>query len=828
MSKRLMFLAMLAALGLAAVPPRACAQVNNLAPNPSFEEDEPVLDDGSWTDWCTWNDAAGAGSTAQFDDTEAIDGLRSLRVDAKGSENWHFIVALISMPTKNGTPYTASFWIKAAEPRTIGAQMKAADNSVSWGFTSFDVTTDWAEYHFTVPAQSADSKLEFFCAASTVPFWIDFVSFYEGEYVPGLEPSGAGGQEKARNPDPKDGCVHDRLWAPLRWRAGDFAVLHDVYFGDSAEAVASATPDDADLFAGRQATTMLSVGAADGFHPESLVPGQVYYWRVDEVNDADPASPWKGDVWSFRVRPLTAWKPFPPDGMKYVDPNQDLTWEKGMTVILHYIYFGKDLDTVTNATVLNYMSVATTYEPGPLELDTTYFWRIDEFVGAVTHKGDVWSFTTRGSGGGAKAEYFKNMDLSGVPALTRTDGSINFNWSAEVLPGAADNVSARWTANLEAPFTETYKLITTSDDGVRLWLDGRLVINNWTDHSASDDTASVGLVAGQVYSVRMEWYENTGGAVAQLSWESPTLPRQIIPQGWLQLPLRAAGPSPAHAAPHADQNPTLRWIAGDEATHHDVYFGDAAEAVADADATTADIYRGRQSAAVTSYEPGELEWGKTYYWRVDEINPADADSPWKGVTWSFTTADFLLVDDFEDYTDDPGNCIYQTWLDGWGYTDPVTVKGNDTGATVGHAQPPYAELRIVHGGYQAMPLDYNNADTPYYSEAERTWSAAQDWTADGVDTLTLFFRGRRGNGAEKLYVTLMDSTNKTATVVHPDPEAALASEWTEWSIPLQDFAGVNAGRIKKMVIGLGDRSNPTPGGAGLIYIDDIRVTRSQP
>ncbi|NIO31344.1 MAG: hypothetical protein GTN75_06045 [Gemmatimonadetes bacterium] len=787
-----------------------------------------ILDDPAYEKWWTWGWEAGLTSTIRIDENEFIDGAKSLRIEPKGGTNWYFIVANSPLPMTVGKDYTASFWVKAEAPRALSTKMKATDNSVDWGLTDFQVTTEWAEYHWTSKAVNAEAKIEFHCSAVDTPFWLDFVNVYEGSYVPGLEPSGAGGQEKARNPDPKDGSVHDRLWAPLRWRAGDFAVLHDVYFGDSAEAVAAATPDDADLFAGRQATTMLSVGAADGFHPESLVPGQVYYWRVDEVNDADPASPWKGDVWSFRVRPLTAWKPFPPDGMKYVDPNQDLTWEKGMTVILHYIYFGKDLDTVTNATVLNYMSVATTYEPGPLELDTTYFWRIDEFVGAVTHKGDVWSFTTRGSGGGAKAEYFKNMDLSGVPALTRTDGSINFNWSAEVLPGAADNVSARWTANLEAPFTETYKLITTSDDGVRLWLDGRLVINNWTDHSASDDTASVGLVAGQVYSVRMEWYENTGGAVAQLSWESPTLPRQIIPQGWLQLPLRAAGPSPAHAAPHADQNPTLRWIAGDEATHHDVYFGDAAEAVADADATTADIYRGRQSAAVTSYEPGELEWGKTYYWRVDEINPADADSPWKGVTWSFTTADFLLVDDFEDYTDDPGNCIYQTWLDGWGYTDPVTVKGNDTGATVGHAQPPYAELRIVHGGYQAMPLDYNNADTPYYSEAERTWSAAQDWTADGVDTLTLFFRGRRGNGAEKLYVTLMDSTNKTATVVHPDPEAALASEWTEWSIPLQDFAGVNAGRIKKMVIGLGDRSNPTPGGAGLIYIDDIRVTRSQP
>jgi hypothetical protein len=827
MSKRLMCLVMLAAFGLAAVPPAGYAQVTNLAPNPSFEEDEPVLDDASWTDWCTWNDAAGAGSTAKFDDTEAIDGLRSLRVDAKGSVDWYFIVALISMPTKNATPYTASFWVKAEESRTIGAQMKAADNSVTWGSTSFDVTTDWKEYYFTAPAQSADTKLEFLCAASTVPFWIDFVNFYEGEYVAGVDPSGAGSQEKARNPEPKDGGVVDKTGAALKWRAGDFAVLHDVYFGDSPEAVGAATRDDTSIFAGRQPATVLSVGTGSSLRPEGLVPGQSYYWRVDEVNDADPASPWKGDVWSFRVRPLTAWKPFPADGMKYVDPNQDLTWERGMNFILHQIYFGDDLDTVKNAVASKWMSVQTTYEPGPLQLDRTYYWRIDEFAGTTTYRGDIWSFTTRGAGGGAKAEYFKNMDLSGAPALTRTDGSINFNWSADILPGAADNVSARWTANLEAPFTEAYKLITTSDDGVRLWFDGRLVIDNWTDHGTAEDVASVNLVAGQVYSIRMEWYESTGGAVAQLSWESPTLPRQVVPQGWLQLPLRAAGPSPAHGAPYATQDPTLRWIAGDGATHHDVYFGDSADAVANADATTADIYRGRQAVAVTSYEPGALEWGKTYYWRVDEINPANADSPWKGVTWIFTTADFIVVDDFEDYTDDAGSRIFQTWLDGWGYTDPVTVKGNDTGATVGNAQPPYVELKVVNSGYQAMPLDYNNVDAPWYSEAERTWSAPQNWTTDGVDTLTLFFRGKRSNGAEKLYVTLTDSTNKAATVVHPNADAALVSQWTEWEIPLQDFAGVNAGKIKKMVIGLGDRSNPKPGGAGRIYIDDIRLTRPQ-
>ena len=91
--------------------------------------------------------------------------------------------------------------------------------------------------------------------------------------------------------------------------------------------------------------------------------------------------------------------------------------------------------------------------------------------------------------------------------VTRTEDSIDHNWgSGEVAGGLSDSVSARWTADLEAPFTETYQFITTTDDGVRLWLDGRRVINNWTNHGSTDDVAAVDLVAGQFYRVRMEWY----------------------------------------------------------------------------------------------------------------------------------------------------------------------------------------------------------------------------------------------------------------------------------------------------------------------------------
>jgi hypothetical protein len=625
----------------------------------------------------------------------------------------------------------------------------------------------------------------------------------------------------ARAPSPRDGSMADVTSLEASWQAGDLATAHEVYFGTDADQVAAATPADANVFVGRQDSTKLLMGTAGGVVPEGLVPGHSYFWRVDEVKEGDPASPWKGRVWSFTVRPLGAFNPFPPDGAKYLDPNVDLSWEMGQSTIFHTVYFSPSFDEVNDATVSGMMVRQPEYDPGALAPDTQYWWRVDEFAYPAnrTTKGPVWSFTTLGTNGGARATYFSGMDVSGDPVLTQVEKSIDHNWGeGEVAGGLADLVSARWTGYLEAPSTGTCDLITSTDDGVRLWFDGRLVINGWRDQGTTDYIAPVDLTAGQVYPIRMEWYENGGGAVARLSWQSPTLAREIIPEGWLQQPLRAVVVAPANGEPHAVQDAVLQWFAGEGATDHDVYFGTDANTVAAADTTTADIYQGRQTVAETSFAPGDLEWGKVFFWRVDEVN-ADTDTLWRGPVWSFTTADFLIVDDFESYdnVEGTGTRIYETWLDG--YSD------GSSGSTVGYLDPPFAEQVNVHGGCQSMPLDYNNVNDPFFSEATCEWSTAQNWTVHGVDTLTLHFRGAATNGPERLYVRLTDSTGKTATVAHPDAAAATATEWTEWKIPLSSFTGVSASKIKTMVIGLGNRDNPTPGGAGRLFIDDIWITK---
>ena len=644
----------------------------------------------------------------------------------------------------------------------------------------------------------------------------------------------------AHSPGPRDGAMLEQTFAELTWQPGIHAALHDIYFGESLDAVSAATPEDTDVFVGRQPTEILPVGSGGGPVPDALVPGTTYYWRVDEVNDAEPNSPWKGNVWSFWIRPLTAFSPFPPDGMKYVDPEQDLTWQGGMGVIFHKVFFGESYDEVNGAVNTTWMSTQAILDPGPLELDKTYYWRVDEFTQTGDQRGAVWSFTTRGEGGGVKAEYFDGTELAGDPVLAQIEPSIDHSWgNGEVASGLSDQVSARWRANLEAPFSESFRLITTSDDGVRLWLDDRLVIDNWTDHGTTDDTARVDLIQGQVYLIRMEFYENGGGAVAQLSWQSPTIPRQIVPQGWLQLPHWATSPSPANAEPHAPQAPVLTWTAGDEATAHDVYFGEDAEAVANATPADTAVYRGQQAAGATSFNPGPLQWNKTYYWRVDEVNPAHDDSPWKGAVWSFTTADFIIVDDFESYTNEVGRRVFEVWVDGIGFTQPVDTPGNGTGAAVGHdiwtvGSPYYngllMEIDNVHGGYQAMPVYYDNTAAPYRSEAERTWAAAQDWTVNGVDTVTLYVRGDAANGATPLYVVVEDSGGRSLVVTHPDDAIVTATEWTEWKIPSVDFvnAGVSLSSVKKMCLGTGGRNATGPSGAGVLYFDDIRVTRAGP
>jgi len=269
--------------------------------------------------------------------------------------------------------------------------------------------------------------------------------------------------------------------------------------------------------------------------------------------------------------------------------------------------------------------------------------------------------------------------------------------------------------------------------------------------------------------------------------------------------VKAYYPTPADKATTMSLAPTLTWRAGVGATQQHVYFGDSNEAVSQG---AAGVDKGTQTE--TTFAPGILEPATSYFWRVDETVAGGAIKV--GPVWTFTTP--LPVDDFEAYTDDEGSRIYETWIDGW---------TNSTGSTVGYVQAPFAEQAIVHTGKQSMPLDYNNLKSPFYSEAEREFSPVQNWTANGLDTLSLFFRGKANNGAGKLYIAIEDSAGKASVAAN---DAALTvTSWTEWKVPLSSVTGINLAKVKKLYIGVGDRKAPAAGGSGRLYIDDIRVTK---
>jgi len=627
--------------------------------------------------------------------------------------------------------------------------------------------------------------------------------------------------EKASHPKPGNGTEIETTGTDLLWLPGAYAVSNNVYFGNNFEDVNNGA---AGTFKGNQTEAQFTVAG--------LVPGTTYYWRIDGVNGSNPDSPWKGNVWSFLLRPQTAWNPNPPDGAKFIDPNADLSWSPGRGAVMHYVYFGDNFDDVNNAAGAP-PQTQTTYDPGTLEFEKVYYWRVDEFDGPTTHQGNVWRFTTMRSGSGIKGQYYKDMELKTL-VLTRVDPGINFNWGAgspgPVVP--ADNFSVRWTGELEVEFTEPYTFYATVDDCVRLWVNNQLLFDKWGQQSGVEWSGEINLTAGQKYSIVMEYYEISGDAKANLSWKSPSQPKQIIPAGVLSPPLRARNPNPPQGATDVKHTPKLIWVAGEKAAKHNVYFGSDGTAVANATTASTGIYRGQQNLDAASYVPTEapLQWNKTYYWRIDEVNAADT---WKGNLWSFTTANFIVVDDFEDYTDDVGSRIFQTWLDGFGYTEPKPgYGGNGTGSAVGYPQPTFVELTTVHGGGQSMPLVYDNSGTggkARYSETFREWASPQDWTINNVKALTVYFYGAPANAAEQLYVALEDNAGIIIIDGHDNPDATLLDTWQEWNIELTQFsaAGVNLKAVKRMYIGLGNRTSPKVGGTGTIFIDDIRVYRSR-
>ncbi len=516
-----------------------------------------------------------------------------------------------------------------------------------------------------------------------------------------------------------------------------------------------------------------------------------------------------------------ATNPTPAAGETDVLTSADLGWTAGAYAATHNVYFSTAEDDLNEALVGDGLARDVTgLDVGLLDYGQTYYWRVDEVNGAPDHsvyQGKVWNFTvepfaypieaiTATSNGSSTPDALPENTINGS-GLNADDQHSNATADMWLATPGADPL---W---IEYAFDRVYKLH-------EMWI--------WNHNSQFEPVLGFGIKDAAIeYSVDGGEWTTLGDvqlaqATARTDYTANTIVsfegvpaqyvRLTVNSGYgglgqyglsevrfLHIPAFARLSEPADGATEVAVDAPLAWRAGREAVTHEVYLGTEATAPPLVD-----------TVEVASYTPGTLDFGTTYYWQIDEVNEADAVATWQGDLWSFVTQEFASIDDFESY-DDEDNRIYDTWLDGW---------ANSSGSIVGYLEAPFAETSVVNSGRQAMPLEYNNGSSPYYSETERDLGGA-DWTGGGADALRLFVQGSADNEADTLYVAVEDSAGHVAVVTNDDAAVLTTAAWQEWVVPFADLAGVNLAGVQTLYIGVGDRDNPAAGGSGLVFIDDV-------
>ena len=562
-----------------------------------------------------------------------------------------------------------------------------------------------------------------------------------------------------------------------------------------------------------------------------------YFWvgTIDDVavfdhsmTDAEVRSAMKG-----LAPPELASNPIPEAEAVDVPRNVTLGWEPGDFAVKHDVYFGASFEDVNSASVADPLNVlvgpgqdANSYDAGVLDFDQTYYWRVDEVNGApdnTVFKGDVWSFTVE-----PYAIPVETITATASSAHSagmgpeKTIGGIGLN---ELDQHATDGTTM-WLSGMGDPaptiqyeFDKAYKL-----DQLLVWNSNQL-IEAFVGIGAKDVVIEYSLdgAAWTVLEGATQFNQATGsadytantsidfaGAMAQYVKITVSSGYGIMPQygisevRFLYIPTFAREAQPADGAVTGAANVLLSWRAGREAVSHQVKLGTDAQNL-DLIATTTE----------PSYAANGLNYGMTYYWSVTEVNEAAAPAAHAGDIWSFTTPDFGTVDGFDSY-DDNCNRIFFAWEDGLGHNGGEGVddcevapsNGNGGGSIVGNAQAPFAEQGIVYSGSQSLPLEYDNA----FGQSEATLAiGAQDWTASGVQTLSLQFYGRAGNSGQ-LYVKI----NSTKVVYDGQAADIALAQWQPWNIDLTALTGLQ--NVTQLTIGL-DGANA----AGLLYIDAIRL-----
>ena len=254
----------------------------------------------------------------------------------------------------------------------------------------------------------------------------------------------------------------------------------------------------------------------------------------------------------------------------------------------------------------------------------------------------------------------------------------------------------------------------------------------------------------------------------------------------------AVNPSPADGATGVSIDANLSWIEAAFATSRELWLG-----------TAGAMEKVEPAPTGSTFDPSALELGKTYEWRVDQIGPSSTVT---GRTWTFTTEECMSVEDFESYADHAG--LRAAWIE--------NIADYD-----------YVFLATDSEGYNSMRFEFQNQYEPYFTEATRTFNSPEDWTAQGVEALSLLFVGEHENMEHPMYLKLEDASGQSFKAEHPYTYACQSDSWRQWTVALGQFSdgGVDLSTIKKFTIGLGDGTGSAQEGEDIdhIYIDQIML-----
>ena len=693
----------------------------------------------------------------------------------------------------------------------------------------------------------------------------------------------------AFGPEPEDGAIYTDTWANLAWKPGGFAVSHDVYIGDNFEDVNSGTES---AFLGNQAGTEFIVGFPGMPYPDGLVPGTTYYWRIDEVNDAEPNSPWKGDVWSFWIQPQKAYNPSPTDGVKYVLTDVTLDWEAGMAASLHYAHFGENFDDVNNAEGGQLLTDAT-HSPGTLESGKTYYWRIDEFADGVTHKGDVWSFTTVSDVQVTNPNLTLWWSLDEAEGRTAVDmsghgnhGIINGNaqWvdgfqGTALTFGADDYVEATGYPGITGTAARTLcAWIKTADNNRTIMSWGlNTVGNKWRMRSDATGGLRVEVNGGYNYGATNiadgQWHH------VAITFEDDGTPDVVDTLLYLdgQPETSAAsqetaidtdttgvvriGKSPYHTSGFIgvmddariyDKVLTLEEI-------QQVMLGNSK--LAGSPVPVRDAIVDIRDISSLSWSAGDTASSHDVYLGTDRdaVAAATKDSPeFQGNQAGTSLSSAGLVelgggDYFWRIDEIEADGTMHTGMI-WKFTVPdyLVVDDFESYNDINEGEPGSNRIYLAWvDGFDNPAINgsvVGNFDAPFAEQTivhsgNQSMPLAYD-NAVGKSEATLTLTSGRdwtSEGVNTLVIwyigdaanapeTMYVVLNGTAGVDNDNPDAALADEWTEWRIDLTRFAdqGINLTNVNTITLGFGSRTNPVAGGSGMMYFDDIRLYPLEP